>query len=104
VENNHPNEPNGSYFRVSHKVFESIQFQELNNDGKLFYFYLCRYRNKFRHKISKDGFFSYSDRQALKELRWGSVKLKKVSGKVLEAGLITMVRKPRAIARYQVLK
>ena len=57
---NQKGEPDGNYFRVSHTVFESDNFKQLNAGTKVLYFGLCKLRNRFGNKT---GIFFRSDKE-----------------------------------------
>ena len=52
-------EPNGNFFRVSHRVFESEKFQSLKPGAKILYITFCHLRNRFG---DKNGIFYRTDK------------------------------------------
>ena len=94
------NEPNGNYFRISHRVVEHEKFKKLKPGAKVLYMILCHLRN--RHG-DEDGVFFRTDRKLAVDSGLNSDTISKSKQELIRAGFLKWRKGgPRRACLYQI--
>ena len=93
-------EPNGNFFRVSHRVFESENFRSLKPGAKVLYMTLCHLRNRFGNR---DGIFFRTDRDLMIDSGLAQSTISEAKQELIDADLLRWKKGgPRRACIYQV--
>jgi hypothetical protein len=93
-------EPNGNFFRMSHRVIEMEKFKQLKPGAKVLYMTLCHLRNRFGNK---DGVFFRDDRSLATDSGLSLDTISKSKRELIQGGFLRWKKGgPRRPCRYQI--
>lgn len=93
-------EPDGDFFRISHKVFESKKFKELKSGAKILYMTLCHLRNRY---ADKNGIFFRDDRKLVLDSGLSKNTIFPAKQELIKAGFLRCKKGgPRRPCQYQI--
>jgi len=93
-------EPNGNFFRISHKIFESERFKKLSPGAKILYITFCHLRNRFG---DKNGIFFRDDRTLAQDSGLSLQTVNKAKRELITHRFLRWVKGgPRRACRYQI--
>lgn len=93
-------EPNGNFFRISHKVIESEKFKKLKPGAKVLYMALCHLRNRY---ADKSGIFFRDDRSLASDSGLSVDTISKSKQELIKGRFLRWKKGgPRRACRYQI--
>ena len=93
-------EPDGDFFRMSHKVIENEKFKSLKPGAKVLYMTLCHLRNRY---ADKSGIFFRTDRDLMCDSGLSSRTIAASKQELIKGRFLRWRQGgPRRACRYQV--
>ncbi len=93
-------EPNGDFFRISHKVIENEKFKKLKPGAKILYMTLCHLRNRY---ADRSGIFFRDDRSLAADCGLSEKTISKAKQELIKHRFLRWRKGgPRRACRYQI--